>query len=219
MTNNLDYQREYRRNLPHIQPEGATLFVTTRLHGSLPEEAIGRLRKERDLRQRAIEQMKAPPDLKEGLLYDEEKRFFGRYDALLDQTISGPVWLSDPRVAALVCEAMHYRDGKLYDLIAYCVMPNHIHLVFTPWPAGEDGYHALARIMQGLKGNTAFKANDILGREGAFWQHESYDHYARDGRETERIIAYVLQNPVKAGLAAAWEAWPWSYWRDAAEAN
>lgn len=213
MTNNLDYQPEYRRNLPHIQPPGATLFITARLAGSLPPEALQRLKDEQALRVKAIEEMTAPDEVKQQLLYDEDKRYFGRFDALLDAAADGPTWLGDPRVAALVCEAIHHRDGRMYVLEAYCVMPNHFHLVATPLERADGVYHALSKIMHGLKGYTAFEGNSILGREGAFWQHESYDHYARDGRETERIIAYVLNNPVKAGLAGSWEEWPWSFWR------
>lgn len=65
--------------------------------------------------------------------------------------------------------------------------------------------------MQHLKGNTARRASQLLGRTGHFWQRESYDHYARDGRELERIVVYVLDNPVKAGLAASREGWRWGY--------
>ena len=216
MTKNLDYQPEYRRNLPHIQPEGATLFITARLAGSLSEATLARLKDEQALRQKAIEEMVAPEDVKRQLLYDEDKRFFGRYDALLDRAADGPTWLGDPRVAALVRDAIHYRDGRMYVLEAFCVMSNHVHVVVTPLEGIGGAPQALSKIMHGLKGYTAWEANDVLGRKGAFWQHESYDHYARDGRETERIIAYVLNNPVKAGLVGSWEEWPWSYWREAA---
>lgn len=215
MSNNFEYQPEYRRNLPHIQPEGAIFFVTTRLAGSLPLEAIERLQEQYRLNRRAVEQMTAPPELKQALLYDEEKRYFGRFDSLLDGATAGPVWLSDPRVAALSGEAIRHLDGRAYDLLAYCLMPNHVHLVFTPRPRADGRYYALAWIMQRLKGSTAYRANKVLGRQGAFWQHESYDHYIRNGRELERVIAYVLNNPVKAGLAASWDEWPWTYWKDA----
>lgn len=213
MSRKLDYKPEYRRNLPHIQPEGATLFVTIRLSGSLPEVAVQQLKEEWQLRQRAIDGIVAPDDIKRGLLYDEEKRLFGRYDALLDSGANGPTWLEQPRVGVMVCDAIRYLDGRQYDLMSYCLMPNHAHLVFAPLPLDKDRYYALAKIMHGLKGFTAREANRILGRKGAFWQHESYDHYARDGREVERIVAYVLNNPVKAGLASSWEEWPWSYWK------
>lgn len=215
MTNPFDYQPAYRRNLPHFQPEGAIFFVTTRLAGSLPLEAIERLQEQRRVNRQAVEHMVAPPELKQALWYDEDKRYFGRFDRLLDGATAGPLWLSEPRVAELVCEAIRRHDGRLYDLIAYCLMPNHAHLIFTPQPRPDGRYYALAWIMQRLKGGTAYQANQLLGRRGAFWQHESYDHTVRDGRELERIVAYVLQNPVKAGLAAAWDEWPWTYWKDA----
>ena len=212
MSKKLQYQPSYRRNLPHIQPEGATFFVTTRLHGSLPEAAWQRLQAEREQRRKIIEQSAGPDDIKRAQLYDEDKRAFGRYDALLDAASDGPVWLSDPRVAELVCRAIHYRQGDLFDLIAYCVMPNHAHLVFTPRPRADKSYFALAEIMHGFKGYTGWKANELLGLREHFWQHESYDHYVRDGRELARIVDYVLWNPVKAGLTDSWEKWPWSYW-------
>ena len=63
------------------------------------------------------------------------------------------------------------------------------------------------------KGYTAHKANRLLGRKGAFWQQESYDHVVRDANEWQRIVTYVLNNPVKAGLVDRWEKWQWSYCR------
>ena len=66
--------------------------------------------------------------------------------------------------------------------------------------------------MQSLKGYTARKANLLLERSGVFWQPESYDHVIRDANEWRRIITYVLNNPVKAGLVDTWEKWQWSYW-------
>ncbi|MEW5986568.1 MAG: hypothetical protein AB1791_08050 [Chloroflexota bacterium] len=62
-----------------------------------------------------------------------------------------------------------------------------------------------------MKGYTAGQANLLLERTGAFWQHESYDHYVRDAAELERIVAYVVNNPVKAGLVTDWQEWPWAY--------
>ena len=74
-------------------------------------------------------------------------------------------------------------------------------------------YNSLSSIMQSLKGYTARKANQILGRSGAFWQHESYDHCVRNPNELKRIITYVLNNPVKIGLVDEWKKWQWSYYR------
>jgi len=100
-------------------------------------------------------------------------------------------------------------------------MANHVHVVFTPLeirPSGTDDkqthnmrYHSLASIMHSLKSYTAQKANQILGRSGAFWQHESYDHCIRNPDELHRIIRYVLNNPVKIGLVKEWKEWKWNY--------
>lgn len=84
MTSHFDFQPEYRRNLPHIQPEGATFFITARLAGSLPWAVIERLQEERRLRRQAIERMDCPQAEKWAMLYEEDRRYFGRYDRLLD---------------------------------------------------------------------------------------------------------------------------------------
>jgi hypothetical protein len=68
--------------------------------------------------------------------------------------------------------------------------------------------------MQSLKGFTAHECNLLLGREGESWAHESYDHYIRDNDERCRIVAYVLNNPVKAGYVKDWRAWKWNYRRE-----
>ena len=67
--------------------------------------------------------------------------------------------------------------------------------------------------MQSLKGFTSREANRLLERSGTFWEHESYDHFVRDEDEWKRIIAYVLNNPVKAGFVKDWKEWEWSYCR------
>jgi len=141
----------------------------------------------------------------------ESQRMFAKWDDALDTSNSSVRHLSDPRIADLVSESLHYRDNKVYELIAFCLMPNHMHVIFTPLEEGEGSYHSLSKIMHSLKRHTAGEANLILKRSGAFWQHENYDHYARDEAELERIIKYVLHNPVKAGLVKEQADWKWTY--------
>ena len=69
-------------------------------------------------------------------------------------------------------------------------------------------------IMQSLKGYTARKANQILGRTEPFWDAESYDHEIRSGEEFRRIYRYVINNPVKAGIVKNWRDHPWTWVRD-----
>jgi REP-associated tyrosine transposase len=68
--------------------------------------------------------------------------------------------------------------------------------------------------MKSLKGFTAWECNRALGRKGTFWQQESYDHVIRDSAEFQRIVRYVLNNPVKAGLVKDWREWKWNYRRE-----
>jgi REP element-mobilizing transposase RayT len=91
-----------------------------------------------------------------------------------------------------------------FQLHAYVIMPNHVHLLITPAVS-------VTRIMRGIKGISAREANRILSRGGkAFWQDESYDHWVRSEQEFGRIRTYIEMNPVSVGLAKKAEEWPWT---------
>ena len=127
-------------------------------------------------------------------------------DRLLDRSDSGPLFLRRPEIAERVVTALLDGDGKLqrYQLHAFVVMPNHVHLLVTPKVVAT-------RWLAPLKGFTAFHANELLNRHGqAFWQEESYDHLVRSGSEFDRIRAYIEENPVTAGLVSEAEQYPWS---------
>ncbi|MBV8552744.1 MAG: transposase [Acidobacteriaceae bacterium] len=127
-------------------------------------------------------------------------------DRILDAARTGPQYLRQPEIAAVVVSAL--RDGECrlrrYQLHSFVVMPNHVHLLVTPqvWSTKWLGP---------LKGFTAHQANRILGRSSrAFWQDESYDHLVRSDVEFERICCYIENNPVAAGLVRAKEEFRWS---------
>jgi putative DNA methylase len=117
----------------------------------------------------------------------------------------GHCWLRDERIANLVKDCLLHFDGQRYRLIAWCVMPNHVHgliEVFDDWP--------LAKILHSWKSFTAHRANEILGRTGEFWFREYFDRFVRDDRHFANAVKYIEQNPVKAGLAGSPEDWRWS---------
>ncbi len=232
----------YRRNLPHIQTPGATLFVTFQLAGAIPQQVLTQWRTEKlqfdreKSRLLRSQNASAPASTQHKYFAEKNKRlewnrqWFQKFEKTLDSAKSGPIWLKDDRIAKQVAEGLHYRDGKVYCLDAYCIMSNHVHVVFTPLVMQSSNtdvvhsaentaqmkdlpYNLLSSIMNSLKGYTAYKANRLLGRSGAFWQQESYDHVIRDANELQRIIAYVLNNPVKAGVVDRREKWQWSYCR------
>jgi putative transposase len=207
---NLNYREFYRRNLPHIQPRGATFLDNFRLADSLPKEVVEQLRAEAD---QLVKRISIIKDSKErSLLHDKEQRkLFGKWDDALHKSQMGPFWLKDERIAQIVADSILYHDGAWFDVIAYCIMPNHVHLVLMPYESSDTADYSLMKIMHNIKRNSANYANKILGRAGIFWQHESYDHFARDEKELERIIKYVLYNPVKEGLTDDWTKWKWTY--------
>lgn len=210
---NYDYKSFYRRNLPHIQPSNTPLFVTFRLAGSIPVAVLEQLKELQALEALQRQAIASPAEI-ERQAYDDQKRAFGRMDRVMDSAANEPYWLADPSVAQMVTDALQYRHPDVYELDTFCIMPNHVHVVFTPVNDSDDRPLPLQTIMHSLKLYTASQANKLLGREGQFWHHENYDHYVRDADEWLRIVAYVLNNPVKAGLVDTWEAWPWSYLRD-----
>ena len=206
------YKRFYRRRLPHLQTLGSTLFVTFRLAGSIPDAVVRQLIAETERMEAGLCRL-ADPHERDRQLSLERRRLFGKWDAALDTATGGPFWLRDSQVAGIVSESMHHLDGKVYQLDAYCVMPNHVHLVCAPLSKEGGVYYGMPGIMHSLKRHAARQANVILGRQGEFWQHESYDHVIRDEEEWRRVIAYVLNNPVKAGLVQLAEEWKWNYYR------
>jgi REP element-mobilizing transposase RayT len=197
----------YQRNLPHLLPPGAIIFFTFRLVDSIATAALQRLVEEREL---AIQDALCQP-LATGRVINIKKQHFAKYDALLDKADYGPMWLRVPAIAEAVAQKIKLLTELEVGILAYCIMSNHVHLV-VQLPELPD--FSAARMMQRLKGRTALAANKLLGRQGeAFWRHESYDHVVRDGKEQERVVAYVVNNPVKAGLVEDWTQWPYTYVR------
>jgi putative transposase len=113
--------------------------------------------------------------------------------------------LKDPTIAALVENAMLHFDGDRYRLLAWCIMPNHVHVVVEPIEGNR-----LGAIVQAWKSFTAHQANNVLRRNGPFWHKDYFDRFIRDEGHLARTIDYVENNPVKAGLASTANSWSWS---------
>jgi REP element-mobilizing transposase RayT len=129
-----------------------------------------------------------------------------RGDRLLDRAKTGPRWLDDPRTAACVLDTIRRGVHQLnqFQLHAYVIMPNHVHLLIVPRVP-------VTKIMRGIKGVSAHDANRILGQSGgAFWQDESFDRWVRNEQEFGRILYYIECNPVRAGLVKRPNEWRWS---------
>ncbi|HET6892044.1 MAG TPA: hypothetical protein VFH31_13155 [Pyrinomonadaceae bacterium] len=133
---NLDFKQFSRRHRPHIHKPDATLFVTYRLAGSIPQSTVRLYKAKKDWLKKAIEQSRksGASDLSEWLARVEEfaREWFLRFEKILYQAKVGPMWMQDPRVADQVAESLHRLDNDAYRLDAYSVMSNHVHTVFHP---------------------------------------------------------------------------------------
>ncbi len=126
------------------------------------------------------------------------------FDRELDSG-SGACWLLQPEIASLVENALIHFDRERYRLLAWCLMPNHVHVVVE-----VSAKHSLTQVIGNWKSFTAKRANSLLGRSGPFWHADYFDRYMRDENHLMRTIAYVEDNPVKAGLVMSAPEWPWS---------
>ena len=170
------------RNLPHLDGEELTQFVTFRLCDSIPEELAKKWRTE------------AKSDIE----------FRKRVEKFLDAGF-GECWLQNDLVAKMVADSLKFHDSAKYELHSWVVMPNHGHILLTPLPG-----HHLPDVMHSIKSFTAQQANKILGRSGQFWQHESFDRYIRNWKHFAAAVRYIERNPVKAGLCSTPQDWRWS---------
>ncbi len=177
------HQRGY---LAHRDEPGLTQFVTFRLADSFPAE----LREEWE---------------KLFQLEDERERRL-QLEAWLDLG-KGACHLKHPSMADEMAKKLRESDGTLCRMLAWVVMPNHVHVLFgvTEVP--------MARLVKRWKGSTGRAANNMLGRTGPFWQTDYWDTYMRDPEHQERTVRYLRNNPVKAGLVKHWKHWPWLFIR------
>lgn len=183
------YSRGY---LPHRNERHLLQFITYRLADSLPQEKLLLLENELG---------NLPTDIRE-----TNKR--QKIEHWLDVGM-GCCALRHPAVASYVQNSFLHFHGKRYTLHAWCIMPNHVHVLIQPLVD-------LALIVQGWKSFTArwVLARNLelnLGVPGkTLWMREYWDRYIRDENHYHRTVNYIHQNPVIAGLCDTMEAWPWS---------
>jgi putative transposase len=125
-------------------------------------------------------------------------------DVALDQGHGGRD-LANPVIAELVQGALLRFDGERYSLIGWCVMPNHVHVLIGTRP----GFR-LDRVVHSWKSFTAHAVKRLVQQTGAFWAPEYFDRYMRDDTHLAATLAYIEENPVKAGLCHHPANWPFS---------
>ncbi len=185
-----------RGRLPHWEKEEGLYFLTFHLADSLPQAVLAKIAERHHI-------LEAAKEINANLL-PEQKALLADYShARIEEYFdrgAGSCPFLDMRIAGSMAAALRFREGRHYRLLAWCVMPNHVHVVVRLFPGRE-----LARVVKAWKTFSAKAANHALGRKGRFWQREYYDRLIRNGDELSRAIQYVLENPGKAGL----KNWSW----------
>ena len=183
-----------RGYLPHFDSSEKIQSITFRLADSLPQEKLAALEEEprgKPTQQAATERSQ-------------------RIEAWLDSGI-GCCALKHPQLAKTLQETLLKFDGTRYQLIAWCIMPNHVHVLIKP-------KESLGKIVQSWKsytGRWALDRNAELGlgvpsSAKSFWMREYRDRYIRDEEHFHASIKYIHENPVKAGLCREATDWPFS---------
>lgn len=123
---------------------------------------------------------------------------------LLDEG-RGSCVLRDSSNARIVADALNFFDGERYKLLAWVIMPNHVHAIIEQ----IEGYR-LDKIVHSWKSFTAKEINQRLGQDGRFWARDYFDRYIRDEGHYLNAVYYIENNPVKAGLVRLAEEWTYS---------
>jgi len=190
--------------LPHWRIPGATYAVSFRLADSLPESIRADHLRRKEVLTKRLEELSSQSGSRNAItaLVSIRSEISALHQTLVDAALDeghGSCHLMQPELGDLVMEALRHFDGTRYDLVAWSVMPNHVHVIFKP----ADG-EKLERILHSWKSFTAKQANLILGIAGEFWQAEYFDHIARDGEDFRNQIRYVLENPRKGHASGGW---------------
>jgi valyl-tRNA synthetase len=185
------------RYLPHWSKDDAVYAVTFRLADAVPGEISEEWRLQRQTIVQRAQQQERP------LSYDERVELQGLHSAKIEAFLDaghGECLLSDPQVAEIVQNAVRHFDQERYEIVAWAIMPNHVHAILRPFGGQE-----LSKIVQSWKSFTAKEINRLLNRQGSLWMEEYYDHLIRDEKDLANQVSYTLANPEKAGL----QDWPW----------
>ncbi|HSM58684.1 MAG TPA: transposase [Candidatus Sulfomarinibacteraceae bacterium] len=175
------YSRGY---LPHFNAPGLVQGITFRLADALPTH------------------------VKKWLANETTDESTPEYRAKVESYLNagyGSCYLKNPQIASVVENTLHHFDGQRYQLIAWVVMPNHVHVIVEMFEG-----HPMQRVIHSWKSYTASIANRILNRRGRFWFRDYFDRYIRDEHHLSSAIRYVHYNPVTAGLVESPELWRYS---------
>ena len=180
----------WRDRLPHWHKAGRELFITMRVAETLPKTVIERFKEIADTPRQMEPHSEA--------FLAERRRYFATLEKYLDSG-NGFCPFYDARAAEILAQEMTDSQEQGWVFQAWAIMPNHLHVLVK----AEENAVEMKSFWQTFKGRTARAVNQCLERQGSFWQREWFDHWLRDG-EREKVIDYIISNPIKARLPEIW---------------
>jgi putative transposase len=196
------YSRGY---LPHCDSIGLLQSITFRLADSLPQEKLKQLEEELKIMERNAELgLGAPRGRSFNIEVEKRKRIEGWLDAGM-----GCCALRHPQMAQVTQETLLISDGEKYLLLAWCIMPNHVHVLIEP----KVPVWKIVQSWKSYTGRWAMAHNADLGLgvpKKEFWMRDYWDRYIRDENHFHSTVAYIHDNPVKASLCKSSHDWCWS---------
>ena len=182
-----------RGYLPHCDVPGLIQSIVFRLYDSVPNSVLSQWKKE----------LEWHPLLSAG---DDRSNALRQRIAAYEDAGHGCCWLGRPEIASCMQAALWFFDGSRYRLLAWCVMPNHVHVLIE----SQAGF-PVGKIVRSWKSHVARHSNRLLGRSGQpFWGADYFDRFIRDDAHFRQAVAYIHENPVAARLVGRAGDWPWS---------
>jgi REP element-mobilizing transposase RayT len=214
----MEKKEAYRHILPHYQQPGQAYFVTICLWNAVAHNALShythhlhelRLHIEYRKRHHLFDAMLTALD---DDYHHTRRQYIYAYDQLMAQNTDRTIDLNSREISEIIIEGLTYWADTHLENQAWCIMPNHVHWVFTTREKDKEGKPVyLSTIMESVKKNTARKINKIIGREGHLWQKESFDTTIRDYKHLYRAMEYTINNPVAAKFVKDRKEWPGSW--------
>ncbi len=200
------------RNLPHKYDIDKPIFITYRLKFTLPKSIIEALEV---MKQEWNSELQSLTDIeKKKKIQTRDHLFFSWFDEFLTKSSEVPQLLHRADLTNIIKESFHFFDNQHYQLLAYCIMPNHVHVLIIPVTQQDGDIYSPSHITYTWKKYTAYRINSNLNREGSLWHHESYDHLINSDYDLYHALEYIIENPVKAGLVSKWTDWNGTWIRD-----
>lgn len=191
----MQYQTEYRRHLPHIIPKDGIFHVVFRVKGSISGEKITKF--QNSFQEQKLNIQAASKQEYNQVLKQLNWEYFEQIETELHTSSITP--LKDLKKAKIVQNALLHFHKTRYDVLAYSIMPNHVHMVIM------NLKQHLSLMLKVIKGFSAREINKLDGKRGSFWQDETYDHLIKSRNELADTVEYILNNPVKSGLCENWQ--------------